>query len=96
MDAPYQRHSDTSKAAADLIRAHLPRHQHLVLCIFRAHPDTAFTDNDLIEFVIANEIPISMNGVRARRIELLRKNLITECGIRAGDSGRLAKQYRLA
>ena len=96
MSAPYQPHSETSKAAAESIKDHLPRQQHLVLCIFKAHPDTAFTDNELMDFVASNDLPISMNGVRARRIELLRRKLIVACGKRTGDSGRLAIQYRLA
>jgi len=94
MDAPYQKNSETSKAAAESIKRAMSTQRHLIYCIFVANPDTAFTDNDLIEYVTEHDIGVSINAVRPRRIELLRYGMIEECGTRAGKSGRLAKQYR--
>ena len=63
MDAPYQKHSETSKAAAESIKRAMPTQRHLIYCIFVANPDTAFTDNDLIEYVTEHDIGLQASDL---------------------------------
>lgn len=88
-DAPAQRHSPTSVAAADSIRDHLPRLRQVVLDYIRACGPHGCTDAELIEGV-----GLGPNTPRPRRIELARAGLIVEAGTRLTPSGRQAVIWR--
>lgn len=92
MSAPYQAHSETSKAAAESIERDLTRQQLEILRIFARFP-TPLSDNDLIQYVIDQGLRVSVNGVRARRIELVKMGRLVPYGTKRGASGRLAVTY---
>jgi hypothetical protein len=82
-DPPYQRHSDTSKAAAEKIKPVLGRLQQLVFISIESWPAT---DEEL-----CLRLPISANTVRPRRRELQQMGLIRDSGRRRPTiSGRYA------
>lgn len=98
MGAPYQPHSDTSRAAADAVTPKLNKQQAEMLTHFKAfHEATGFTDDELMERAEKGQLRISLNGVRARRVELLRKGLICDSGrTRLTRSNRLATIWVIA
>lgn len=79
---PFQRHSATSRDAAESMRGKTARIRDVVFETLRNRP---MTDEELI-----NEIGISQNTVRPRRVELAQRGLIAEVGKRPTSSGRMA------
>jgi hypothetical protein len=81
-EAPAQRHSPTSVAAAEAIAPKLPeKRRNLLLHIF-AHWSDGATDNELLADLVG--IGWSVNGVRPRRIELVQGGWLEQVGERAG------------
>jgi hypothetical protein len=82
-DAPAQKHSRTSVAAAASMQPHLGAAQARVLETIREHGP--LTDNEGIA------ITRMFNGYRARRIELFKAGLIREAGTKINqESGQEA------
>ena len=103
MGAPYQPHSDTSRAAADAVTPKLNKQQQELLaafksfCVERSPMLSGATDDELMELAESGKLRISINGVRARRVELMRKWLIRDSGrTRLTRSNRLATVWELA
>ncbi len=71
--APYQRHSPTSKAAAEDVEPRTGTQRALVLSFLRGRGVTGATDEEM-----QNCIPMSANAQRPRRGEL--KSLIRDSG----------------
>lgn len=85
-DPPYQKHSETSRAAAEAIKPGLNALQQKVLNIIRLEPSWGATDEEIQ--MMANMNPSTQ---RPRRIELMNKGLIRDSGkTRATKSGRRA------
>lgn len=90
MSAPFQPHSDTSRAAAESVEPRLNKQQRELLERMRTEA-MGFTDDELFVYAVIGVLRISPNGVRARRIELVRKGLVYDSGrTRLTRSGRLA------
>ena len=89
-DAPAQRHSPTSVAAAASIQAQLPRLRRVVLDYIAAQGEAGASDNEIIEGT-----GLSGSTVRPRRIELTRMGLIVEAGTRLTASGRQAVCWKV-
>ena len=88
---PSVRGSITSAAAADALDATtLTRLHRLVLDFLRARPDGA-TDEE-----IASGLGLNPSTERPRRIELARRGLVIEAGVRKTASGRNANVWRVA
>ncbi len=79
---PYQRHSSTSKAAAERIRPASSRLRDLVKQTIRNHPE-GMTDEE-----IATTLGLNPSTARPRRIELVQRGEVVEVGQRKGRSGR--------
>ena len=89
-EAPYQRHSTTSREAARSIGKQTNGLQRRVLDYFKDHPEGA-TDEQLID-----GIGLGASTVRPRRIELVQLNLIKDSGRYAlTKSGRRATVWIL-
>ena len=89
--APAQQHSITSMQAADSLDAKaLTRLHRLVLEFLRDLPDGA-TDEE-----IASGLGLNPSTERPRRIELQRRGLVVEAGIRKTASRRNATVWRVA
>lgn len=89
--APAQQHSVTSMQAADSLDAKaLTRLHRLVLDYLRARPDGA-TDEE-----IASGLGLNPSTERPRRIELARRGLVIEAGVRKTASKRNATVWRVA
>ena len=91
-EAPFQKHSATSRAAAQHAQ---PRAQNLrdkALGIFRTHgaPLGGLTDEELITIM-----RLPANTVRPRRVELMQAGLIKQVGTRKTASGRSAVVWGL-
>ena len=86
--APYQPHSDTSRAAAaSQPRAQLARYQARVLEVIRQSLAYGATDEEIARLFVT----IGPNTVRPRRVELVARGLVRDSGIRrATASGRKA------
>lgn len=96
MGAPYQPHSDTSRAAAESVEPKLNAQQRELLERMRTEAH-GFTDDELLAYAESGSLRISTNGVRARRAELVRKGLLRDSGrTRFTRSGRLATIWVLA
>jgi hypothetical protein len=87
---PAQRHSATSIDAACSMAKQLPALQRRVLEFITARPDGA-TDEE-----IAAGLGLNPSTARPRRIELARRGLIVEAGVRKTQSKRNAVAWRVA
>lgn len=88
---PAQRHSQTSvDAAASLDAKTLTRLHRLVLDFLKTRPAGA-TDEE-----IASGLGLNPSTERPRRIELARRGLVVEAGVRKTASGRKATAWRVA
>jgi hypothetical protein len=88
---PAQRHSDTSvAAAASLDVTALNKLQRQVLDYLRTQPAGA-TDEQ-----IAAALGMNPSTERPRRIELAKRGLVVEAGVKKASSGRNATAWRLA
>ena len=84
--APYQPHSETSKAAAEMLEpAFLNRLQLQVLFFLRERGEIGATDEE-----IQRALSMNPSTERPRRVELQRRGLITTTKKRKTSSGRLA------
>ena len=89
--APAQQHSVTSMQAADAMdEKTLTRLHRLVLDYLRSRPEGA-TDEE-----IASGLGLNPSTERPRRIELARRGLVIEAGVRKTASGRNANVWRVA
>jgi transcription initiation factor IIE alpha subunit len=87
---PCQRHSPTSRQAAESVRPHLGALQQRVLDFIRDRGGA--TDNEIIAGT-----GLSGSTVRPRRIELVQRGLVVDCGeTRATETGRKAVVWRAA
>ena len=87
-EAPFVRHSETSRAAAESIAPVLGDRQLAVLRYFADHPE-GLTDESLIEHCVS--LGWSANTPRARRVELCDRGFVVDSGRKlVGSSGRLA------
>lgn len=88
---PAQSHSRTSvDAAASIDSTTLTRLHRLVLEYLRSRPEGA-TDEE-----IASGLGLNPSTERPRRIELARRGLVIEAGVRKTASGRNANVWRVA
>lgn len=78
---PAQRHSPTSIAAAEHVAPHVGKMQAAVLAWIASRGELGSTDNEGIASGAC-----SVNGYRARRVELWRKGLIRQSGERDGST----------
>jgi hypothetical protein len=86
--APFIRHSETSRAAAESVNPGLGDRQLAVLRYFADHPE-GLSDEALIDHFRA--IGWSDNGIRPRRVELVERGFVADSGRKlVGSSGRLA------
>lgn len=91
-DPPYQKHSPTSRAAAEAIKPALNALQSRVLAVIRLEPSWGATDED-----ICTVTGLKGSTVRPRRIELCEKGLIKDSGkTRATKRGRQATVWTVA
>ena len=89
--APSVRGSRTSAQAADsLTSAMLNATQRRVLALLEATPD-GLTDEEMQRLLRMNP-----STQRPRRIELVRRGLVVQCGTRRTASGRNASVWRVA
>lgn len=89
--APAQRHSKTSMAAAaSLDGSTLNKMQRQVLDYLRTQPAGA-TDEE-----IAAALGMNPSTERPRRIELAKRGLVVEAGVKQAASGRKATAWRVA
>lgn len=89
--APAQQHSRTSMQAADAMdRATMNRLQRLIYDYLADRPDGA-TDEE-----IAHACGMNPSTERPRRIELWRRGLVIEAGVRKTASKRNATVWRVA
>ncbi len=88
-DPPYQRHSPTSRAAAEAIKPKMrEQHRRVLAALRRCGP---MTDQE-----IARATGMSENSARPRRIELCRDHgLVVAAGESKTSSGRRAQLWRL-
>ncbi len=83
-EAPFQKHSETSKAAATEIRARLPNLQQLVFNAIASAGVEGLTDEEISE-----RTGLNPSTARPRRLELYRKGRIQQSIFtRNGASGR--------
>jgi len=85
--APYQAHSDTSRAAAESVQSKTANLREIVYNTLAQCP---MTDEELI-----NKLGLSQNTVRPRRVELLHAGRVEPDGRRATSSGRAATVWRV-
>jgi hypothetical protein len=91
--APFIRHSETSRAAAESINPGLGDRQLAVLRYFADHPE-GLTDEALIEHCVG--LGWSANGPRSRRVELVERGFVADSGRKlVGSSGRLACVWQI-
>jgi hypothetical protein len=89
--APAARGSVTSAQAADSLGpATLSALQRRVLALLEATPD-GLTDEEM-----QTRLGMNPSTQRPRRIELVRRGLVVECGTRRTASGRMASVWRVA
>jgi hypothetical protein len=89
--APSARGSVTSAQAADSLGpATLSALQRRVLALLEATPD-GLTDEEM-----QTRLGMNPSTQRPRRIELVRRGLVVECGTRRTASGRMASVWRVA
>ena len=74
-EAPFQSHSQTSRAAAEAIKPSLNELQRRVLEFIRSQPLGA-TDNEII-----TGLQMNPSTARPRRVELVAKGLIESSGV---------------
>ncbi len=87
--APAQRHSPTSVAAAEAITPGVANAcQRRVLAYLEEHGPA--TDEE-----IAAGLGMNPSTARPRRIELVRRGLVVECGTKRTASGRMASAWRV-
>jgi predicted ArsR family transcriptional regulator len=87
--APAQRHSETSRAAAESLDAEtLNALQRRVYDLLGAEP-AGLTDEE-----IGDRLGLGGNTARPRRIELARRGLVVKVGTRKTRSGRSADVWR--
>jgi predicted transcriptional regulator len=85
-DAPYQVHSDTSKAAATEARSKTMLIRAQVLSYLRTRGSIGCTDEEMQEL-----LGLPQNTQRPRRVELFQRGLIIDSGVRRKTkSGRTA------
>lgn len=99
MGAPYQPHSDTSRAAAESVEPKLPKQQAELLAWFRGNTRSVdgATDDDIAQAIAHGFLSLSLNGARARRIELVKRGLVKDSGrTRLTRSDRLATVWVIA
>lgn len=80
--APYQRHSRTSAAAAQNIEPKTGTKRALVLAFLRGRGAAGATDEEMQQ-----QIPMSPNTQRPRRVELVAARLIKDSGQERNTSG---------
>ena len=86
MDAPFQKHSITSKEAAQEIQPRAGTLRHKLFCFIRDKGQYGATDLEAQE-----EIPMAASTQRPRRVELEKAGLIEDSGeTRRTKSGRQA------
>lgn len=87
-DLPFQRHSVTSREAADSMKGSAKNLRTKVFEYIRSHGPAS--DEDI-------QLSLGMNPSteRPRRIELLRAGKIVECGETTTSSGRKAKVWKV-
>lgn len=89
---PSQRHSATSREAADALDAKRLNALHRqVLAFLRQRGDLGATDEEM-----QLGIPMAPSTQRPRRVELARRGLLVEAGTRKTSSGRSACVWRVA
>ena len=89
---PAQRHSVTSMQAADALDAKRLNALHRqVLAFLRQRGDLGATDEEM-----QLGIPMAPSTQRPRRVELARRGLLVEAGVRKTTSGRNANVWRVA
>ena len=81
---PYQPHSDTSRAAAKKARQIAPKARRVALWLIEQAGEDGMTDNELIAAMV--ERGYQANGPRARRIELVRADLVADSDRRRNGS----------
>jgi hypothetical protein len=81
-EAPAQKHSPTSVAAAETIAPKLPEKRRDVLWHICEHWPEGVTDNELIADLVG--MGWSVNTPRARRVELVQGGWLEQVGERAG------------
>jgi predicted ArsR family transcriptional regulator len=89
VDPPYQRHSRTSRAAAEQIKPHVVTQRERILSALRRFGPQ--TDEQLQTF-----LGLDPSSERPRRIELVRDGLVVQDGEGVTSSGRRAARWRLA
>lgn len=90
--APAQQHSVTSMQAADSLDAtRLNALHRQVLAFLRQRGDLGATDEEM-----QIGIPMAPSTQRPRRVELARRGLVVEAGVRKTSSGRNANVWRVA
>lgn len=80
--APYQRHSRTSRAAAESIEPKTGTKRAVVLAFLRGRGPAGATDDEM-----QREIPMGANTQRPRRVELLAARLIRDSGNERNTAG---------
>lgn len=91
MGAPYQQHSDTSKAAAERILPHMSKQRRRVYLYLELRGEDGATDEE-----VCDALKMSGSSVRPRRVELVRDGLVEDSGIRqVCESGREAVVWRI-
>lgn len=79
---PFQKHSDTSREAAEDMRAYAKTARYRVFAFIRDNPGVS-------DKRIQQELEMNPNTERPRRIELERAGLIRPCGIDPSATGRV-------
>ena len=89
---PAQQHSVTSMQAADALDTKRLNALHRqVLAFLRQRGDLGATDEEM-----QLGIPMAPSTQRPRRVELARRGLLVEAGVRKTSSGRNANVWRVA
>jgi hypothetical protein len=89
---PFQRHSDTSKAAAEAIKPHVGPMHHAILAYLERWGATGATDQEMQDY-----LDLEGSTQRPRRRELQLAKLIEKSGTkRKTESGRAAVVWVLA
>ena len=84
--APFQRHSKTSREAAQEIEPDVGTLEHTVLFALRFFSDDGLTDEEMQRW-----LGLSANTQRPRRVSLCKKGLVRDTGqVRKTASGRKA------
>lgn len=90
-DPPAQRHSETSKAAAESVKRFLSKLEQKVIDCLEAHHPAGLTDEEMQE-----EIGMQPSTQRPRRIKLVEKGRVRDSGERRPvRSGRAAVVWEL-